>query len=507
MYAYVNTNQPIGISAINLVNALAISSNGTISENQTITSGGKAIAQNLAGANCIAISTNEEYLFISNVGGSDIASFSINSDGTLTFIGITFVQCASLICSLNGSYLFATSIFASQISTLSINSNGTLSSVSGSPFHIPTGGTPIALGITTDGNFLIVSCQNSNQLLSLSIAASGLLTSVSTINVGIFPYALCISGDNSYIFLAVGTAILTYSLNNGVISALPISTLITTNVQYVVISSNSKYLFATDTTLNAVSSYSINAGILTFINGVNVGSSATLLQLNQSNNFLYVILFDDDSTDWFIWSLDVATNGTLSTNFSDEVEVSSVSPIGLIANPPSITIIPIPCFLEGTKILCFSNEKEVYLPIESLRNGDLVKTLNNGYLPINKVGTSTIRNLNSDDRIIDRLYKLNQKDYPELEEDLIITGGHSVLVDHLTDIQRDKIGEIFVTDGKYRLMAYLDERAEIHKGKGTFNVWHVVIGDNENINYGIYANGLLVESCFEKYMIDNMNVV
>jgi hypothetical protein len=43
--------------------------------------------------------------------------------------------------------------------------------------------------------------------------------------------------------------------------------------------------------------------------------------------------------------------------------------------------------------------------------------------------------------------------YPELREDLVVTGCHSILVDHITEDQRSKInkdlGRVYVTDKKY----------------------------------------------------------
>jgi hypothetical protein len=53
-----------------------------------------------------------------------------------------------------------------------------------------------------------------------------------------------------------------------------------------------------------------------------------------------------------------------------------------------------------------------------------------------------------------------------------------------------------VTDKKYRLLAYIDERAEPWNSEGTYTVYHFALeNENERMNYGVYANGgLLVES-------------
>jgi hypothetical protein len=166
----------------------------------------------------------------------------------------------------------------------------------------------------------------------------------------------------------------------------------------------------------------------------------------------------------------------------------------------------IPCFMEGTKILCLNAQmKEEYIPIENIRKGHLVKTSLNGFVPVCMIGHSIISNPGVNDRIKNRLYKCTKDNYPELFEDLYITGCHSILVDKLSDSQlkttKDELGDVFITDRKYRLMAYLDDRSEPYTETGTYNIWHLALENNDYLmNYGIYANGLLVESTSKRYM-------
>jgi hypothetical protein len=159
------------------------------------------------------------------------------------------------------------------------------------------------------------------------------------------------------------------------------------------------------------------------------------------------------------------------------------------------------CFKEGTKILCLDTEdnEEKYLPIEQLRKGVLVKTLASGYKPIALIGHSKIYNPTDSLRSKNRLYRCHKGNYPEVFEDLIITGCHSILVSDITETEREDteeaLGCIFITDNKYRLMACLDKRAEPFEEAGVFTIWHFAL-ENEHIrgNYGVFANGLLVET-------------
>jgi hypothetical protein len=166
---------------------------------------------------------------------------------------------------------------------------------------------------------------------------------------------------------------------------------------------------------------------------------------------------------------------------------------------------PVICFKEGSTLLSFIHGKEEYVPIENIRKGHLVKTSLNGFVPVCMIGHSVISNPGVNDRIKNRLYKCTKDKYPELFEDLYITGCHSILVDKLSDSQlkktMDELGDVFITDRKYRLMAYLDDRCEPYTETGVYNIWHLALENNDYLmNYGIYANGLLVESTSKRYM-------
>ena len=153
------------------------------------------------------------------------------------------------------------------------------------------------------------------------------------------------------------------------------------------------------------------------------------------------------------------------------------------------------CFHEDTKILTDNG----YVPVKDLRKGALVKTRLSGFVPIEAIGHSKIYNPANKLHSKNRLYKCSKEQYPELEEDLILTGCHSILVDTITEDQRSKLkeynGNIYVTEKKYRLIACIDDRAEPYTVEGIHNIWHFCLENNDKyMNYGCYANGLLVET-------------
>jgi len=171
-----------------------------------------------------------------------------------------------------------------------------------------------------------------------------------------------------------------------------------------------------------------------------------------------------------------------------------------------------PCFLKGTQILCQVDGVDTYVAVEKMQPGTLVKTSRDGYKPVKLIGSGPLKNSGDKERGQNRLYKCSPAEYPELKKDLYITGCHSILMDSLTDAQRDgtikQLGGIFITDNKYRLMACLDERAEPWASEGTYTIWHFALEhDDIRMNYGVYAEGLLVETCSINFMQTKSNLV
>ena len=161
-----------------------------------------------------------------------------------------------------------------------------------------------------------------------------------------------------------------------------------------------------------------------------------------------------------------------------------------------------PCFKEGSKILTDKG----YIPIQDLRKGDLVKTLKHGFLQIESIGKREFQHTCCKERIKEQLYQCSNDGYPEVFDPLIITGCHSILVDDFSsDEQRNKtieiLGWIRITDKKYRLPACADHRASVYEKQGTYNIYHLALENADcYMNYGIYANGLLVETCSLRYL-------
>jgi len=269
---------------------------------------------------------------------------------------------------------------------------------------------------------------------------------------------------------------------------------LTTNVR------NMNSMFAGDLSFN------VGSPTTTTFN-VNINNWNTSNVTDMGSMFFYDSSFNQNISSWNI------TNVTNSTNFAvgcPGLLWKSWNNIGPQPDISSPFFVQPPCFGENTKILTDKG----YVLITELKKGDLVKTLLNGFVPIHMIGFREMYSPLSKNKVRDQLYKCTQENYPEVFEDLIITGAHSLLVDEFEENQRKEteevLGNIYITDDKYRLPVCVDKRSEIYEESGCFTIYHIALENPDYyMNYGIYANGLLVETCSKRYLkeISQMNFI
>lgn len=332
------------------------------------------------------------------------------------------------------------------------------------------------MGIAIYGDFLYaLSYGGSNQIIKYNLLTNtsdntwgtstfGSVNTVDAWNVTVYNNIMYISnrGNNtiSKLNLSTNTAVWSWvSVTD------PLNTLV-----------YGDYLYVASYSGGAVYKIDLTAGSPSAVNIYSLVGASCPIQLN---GYLYVLRYNGGSI--------------FQTNI-------------IMPGPTHIT-----CFLGDSNILTVNG----YRPIQDLRNGDLVKTLNHGFLPISMIGRKEIHHVASNERIKDQLYKCTSSNFPEVFEDLVITGSHSILVEEFcSEEQRNKIielyDEIYITDDKYRLPACVDERTVVYEKEGNYMIYHLAL-ENEDYysNYGIYANGLLVETCSKRYLkeLSNMELI
>jgi hypothetical protein len=162
------------------------------------------------------------------------------------------------------------------------------------------------------------------------------------------------------------------------------------------------------------------------------------------------------------------------------------------------------CFLADSKVLT----NHGLIAIQLLKKGDLVQTFNDGLVHVKFVGKIKFFNKLTEERINPHLYKLNKNDFPELLEDLFITGGHPLLVDEkdLDEETKKKLLDIdvpIIIEDKYRVFACIHPKAELWNDEGMKEVFDIVLeNEDPHRNYGIYVNGILTESMDEDFFLN-----
>jgi 6-phosphogluconolactonase len=166
------------------------------------------------GANSVVIHPSGKFLYVANPGQleNDISLFDIASNGSLTEItprtpvGSSASQPAYLAMDPAGNYLYVANIGSSNISVFSIDSSaGALTQVPNSPFGI--GLPPVNLQLTPSGNYLYVTASggqvgNNGSIVAFSVSA-GVLTKLGTFpSDGINPNGLAIDPTGSNLYVA-----------------------------------------------------------------------------------------------------------------------------------------------------------------------------------------------------------------------------------------------------------------------------------------------------------------
>jgi len=161
------------------------------------------------------------------------------------------------------------------------------------------------------------------------------------------------------------------------------------------------------------------------------------------------------------------------------------------------------CFNEKTKILCLNqNLEEEYIPIENLRKGNFVKSYKHGYRKIDLIGKNPM--INNPEKWNKCMYKTKKNGQ---FEDLIVTGGHSILVDDLGQYKEanDKLfgSKTPIINDKYLLLCSLSNDFVKLENTDLYTYYHFILENNgdDNERFGVWANGILTETPSKKFFL------
>jgi streptogramin lyase len=358
--------------------------------------------------------------------------------------------------------------------------------------------------------------------------------------------SLLLNGQSAIVLDSVGNLYVANSLNNNILKVN------TTNI----LASNVS-IFATSALFNLPSGITIDTAgnfyvtnrgtntiskidptgliIITYVTGISQPSAIAfnsigdLFAYSLSDTAVYKII---TTTNTFTFS-DVAINTSgLIHLFIYDITAGQIVAFDIILEISAI------CFKEGTKILCFIDKKEKYIPIEDIKEDTFVKIYKkNGKFEDKYKRAKTIIKgsiLNAREHTMHKLYKLSKSKNPALIADLYVTGSHALLYDNLSNEEfekmdgliecynnynikfsdEDEYDEEYINDvknmikyyndykimleDKYKLIAYFNTDFEEVIDNSICNIYHIVLeNESKTENYGVYANGILAESTCE----------
>ena len=199
----------------------------------------------------------------------------------------------------------------------------------------------------------------------------------------------------------------------------------------------------------------------------------------------------DDSSEYYVLS----NNGSSDVVYTSN-NLESENIITLTFSPNTL------CFNQGTKILYMNQQlADEYIAIELLNVGDFVKTFKHGYRKISKIISGFL--INNPKKWNICMYKMAKTESNGLLEDLIVTGGHSILVDSLSEVELAKYLEMGIPhfanetiDKKHLVLSCVSDDFVPMPDNGCYKYYHLLLENNndEEERFGIYANGVLTET-------------
>jgi hypothetical protein len=241
-----------------------------------------------------------------------------------------------------------------------------------------------------------------------------------------------------------------------------------------------------------------------FTDPTSTGTSAITNYTYTINNGLAYTVFSPAQT------VSPLTIGNTALGNTYYVAIAAINSSGVGDTSSMVSVLTfVPCFARGTKI----RTDKGYRSIETLRRGDMVQTLEHAYVAIHTIGRrAVIPARDAATRTPNHLYRCSPNVFEEVFEDLVMTGYHAALQPSLLPPMEAKVralynGKVFITEDMYRVPICLDERATVFIPPGDtdteFEIFNFALEAKDRYtNYGVYANGLLVESSSIRYMTE-----
>jgi len=375
---------------------------------------------------------------------------------------------------------------------------------------------PLDLVIDASGTFMYAISGGHGSVFKINISNRSLVTWSFAPGIS-NPLGIVIDASGTFMYTSswVGTITKINMSNGSIVNANWVSGL--SNPNGLIIDPEGKYMYVANTGNGRISKINMSNGSIVNISWVSGLTNPIYLEIDNTGTYMYVSVQATQSIRKILIYNGTLMNENYISGLNNPNKLKIINNNMYVLNRGNGNIgkyfmMPdVICFKKDTKILTYNG----YRLIQDLGKRDVIKTFNHGYKHIEMIGKTTIEHHALPERTKSQLYKCSKSEYPDLFEPLVITGCHSILVDEFSNEEEKQktieiLGKISTTDQKYRLPAAADLRASVYETPGTYEIYHLALeNDFSYMNYGIYANGLLVESCSKKALKEykNMTVI
>ncbi|PYV85183.1 MAG: hypothetical protein DMG93_02270 [Acidobacteria bacterium] len=219
------------------------------------------------------------FLYVANQGSNDVESYSVGSDGSLTFASSASVASSpsGLVLSASDNLLFVSVPNFSSIYAFTVSS-GALTPVAGSPFHVANGVASVAINPTD--TLLYAPSFTANTISGFSILSGGVLSELAKSPFGSTtlknPVANVVDPTGKFLYVAnfASTTISIFDVSStGDLTAKTGSSASAgTNPYFFTIDPNGKYLYVGNEGSKSITEFTLNSdGTLTSTNTIQIG--------------------------------------------------------------------------------------------------------------------------------------------------------------------------------------------------------------------------------------------
>ena len=296
---YTQTND----ATANAIRQYSRASDGSLTFVASYTTGGTGNGAAGLGSQGSVIIARNRFLLAVNAGSNQISSFAIGAGGLTLVEAISSGGTFPISLTSHGDLIYVLNAGSDNVTGFRLDNSGDLTPIPGSTRGLSGTGTgPAQIGFHPDGSRLVVTEKMTNKIDVFTVSSTGTLSEPTVHqSSGATPFGFEFS-ERGYLIVSEAfggapnaSATSSYSLENGGLVTRSASVTTTeTAACWVVITTNQKFVYVTNTGSNSVSGYRLGAdGTLSLLNadGVTGATSATPIDaaLSRNSQFLYTL--------------------------------------------------------------------------------------------------------------------------------------------------------------------------------------------------------------------------